>query len=258
MTETIGGALARLAEAPPSGFALRVLERCGVVDDYALAEAPVGTVGVAHNRHGVSWVARAAGEDAFEADFVARFGRPLRRRDLPVAIGRALESGRSRGLDFDLRPLRAFERSVLVKTLEIPRGELRPYSWVAREIGHERADRAVGTALANNPIPLLIPCHRVVRRDGHIGNYGLGGPAVKRQLIRHEGLDPDALEALAGRGIRLVGSDSTGIVCLPTCRNARRISARHRLEMRGEAAALAAGLRPCMACRPFTRTAAET
>src|SRR2546425_10684195 len=83
---------------------------------------------------------------------------------------------------FDVRGLTAFEQAVWRKTREIPRGEVRPYGWVAREIGRPAAVRAVGTALANNPIPYFIPCHRVVRTDGHIGNYGGGGAAAKQGI----------------------------------------------------------------------------
>src|SRR5437879_3189574 len=74
-----------------------------------------------------------------------------------------------RHLRYDRRGLTAFDQSVLRKALQIPRGQVRPYNWVAREIGHPAAVRAVGTALANNPTPYLIPCHRVIRADGVIG-----------------------------------------------------------------------------------------
>ena len=68
-------------------------------------------------------------------------------------------------------PPNEFERAVLEKALEIPRGEVRPYSWIASEIGRPKAVRAVGSALAHNPVPLVMPCHRVVRADGMIGQY---------------------------------------------------------------------------------------
>jgi O-6-methylguanine DNA methyltransferase len=61
-------------------------------------------------------------------------------------------------------------------SLEIPPGEVRPYSWIAREIGRPGAVRATGSALAKNPVPLLIPCHRVVRSDGRIGKYSATCP----------------------------------------------------------------------------------
>ena len=76
------------------------------------------------------------------------------------------------------------------KALEIPRGEVRPYGWIAAEIGRPKAVRAVGTALGHNPVPLIVPCHRVVRTDGTIGQYSLGGPGNKRTILSAEGLDP--------------------------------------------------------------------
>jgi len=142
-----------------------------------------------------------------------------------------------------------FRRTVLEKCAEIPPGEIRPYGWIAREIGSPGAVRAVGTALGRNPVPVLIPCHRVIRTDGRIGNYAYGS-AMKRALLEHEGLDPDAIEKTAHRGVRLVGSDTTGIYCFPTCRHAKRIGDAHRVEFRSEAAARADGYRACKVCRP--------
>ena len=89
-----------------------------------------------------------------------------------------------------------------MKALEIPRGEVRPYGWIAAEIGRPKAVRAVGTALGHNPVPLIVPCHRVVRSDGMIGQYSLGGPENKRTILAGEGVDPDELEALARAGVR--------------------------------------------------------
>jgi len=148
-----------------------------------------------------------------------------------------------------------FERDVWRKALEIPRGEVRPYGWVAREIGRPAAVRAVGTALGHNPVPLIVPCHRVVRSDGHIGQYSLGGPANKRAMLAAEGLDPDALEELARVGIRYIGSDTTRIFCLPTCRHARRIMERHLVRFRSAQDGTRAGYRACLVCRPTHRDA---
>ncbi len=95
-----------------------------------------------------------------------------------------------------------------------------------------------------------MPCHRVVRTDGTIGQYSLGGSVNKRTILRAEGLDPDGLEGLARSGIRFIGSDTTHIVCLPTCHNAKRITGSHRVPFRSMARAVDAGYRTCRACRP--------
>jgi len=150
---------------------------------------------------------------------------------------------------FDLRGLSDFEQAVLRKALEIPRGEVRPYAWIAAEIGHPRAVRAAGTALAHNPVPLLIPCHRVVRSDGRTGNYALGAEA-KRAILQAEGARPDELDRLAAAGLRYYGSNTTRIFCYPTCGHAQRISEGRRVAFKSGAEAAAAGYRACRVCRP--------
>jgi O-6-methylguanine DNA methyltransferase len=68
----------------------------------------------------------------------------------------------------------------------IPYGTLRSYKSIAEEIGAPRATRPVGQALAHNPLPIVIPCHRVVNSDGTLGGYSGGGPDMKRRLIAIE------------------------------------------------------------------------
>ena len=86
-----------------------------------------------------------------------------------------------------------------------------------------------------------------------IGQYSLGGPANKRTILRAEGLDPEDMESAARSGIRYVGSDTTHIVCLPTCHDAKRITSPHRVAFRSLDHAAAAGYRPCRHCRPDPR-----
>ena len=86
-----------------------------------------------------------------------------------------------------------------MKALEIPRGEVRPYGWIAAEIGRPKAVRAVGTALGHNPVPLIVPCHRVVRSDGMIGQYSLGGPQQQADDPRRGGRGPGGA-GVAGAG----------------------------------------------------------
>lgn len=88
-------------------------------------------------------------------------------------------------LPHDLRLVRGFQRTVLERLEEIPWGRTESYSQVAREVGNPRAVRAVGTACAVNPLPLVVPCHRVLRADGSTGNYR-GGVDAKRLLLALE------------------------------------------------------------------------
>ena len=163
---------------------------------------------------------------------------------------RLLEPGR-RGTPprYDLRGTSPFEQAVLAKAQEIPRGQVRPYAWVAGELGQPAAVRAVGAALGRNPIPVLIPCHRVVGSDGRLTGYAWGVP-YKRALLAAEGADPDELERLGRRGTRFYGSDTTRIYCYPTCAHARRVTGPHLQRFSGAAQAAAAGYRPCLVCRP--------
>ena len=260
MTETFDpiaeAALAGLREPAPPGLAHSALVAVGLADDYALMDSPVGPLRVAWNGRGVSTVEAAPDDAAFEARFVARTGRVARRRealpdDLARKIERRLAGDRHNRIDLDLRGSTPFEQAVWMKALEIPRGEVRPYGWIAAEIGRPKAVRAVGTALGHNPVPLIVPCHRVVRSDGMIGQYSLGGPRNKRTILAREGADPDGLESLARAGIRYFGSDTTHIYCLPTCRDARRVTERHLVRFPSARAASAAGYRPCRHCRPL-------
>ncbi len=245
-----------LTSAPPN-LAGDVLVEVGLADRYARMDSPIGPLTVVWNGIGVSSVESVQGEDdaAFEAAHVGRTGRRIIRADalperLAAAIRRRLDGDRHVRIDLDLRGHTAFERDVWSKALEIPRGEVRPYGWIAAEIGRPKAVRAVGSALGHNPVPLIVPCHRVVRSDGMIGQYSLGGPENKRTMLAAEGVDVPSLERLASAGIRYIGSDTTKIFCLPTCRHARRVTDRHRLEFRSIAEGQARGYRACRVCRP--------
>jgi len=85
----------------------------------------------------------------------------------------------------DLSAATPFQHRVWEKTRQIPFGETRSYSWVAREIGQPYAVRAVGQALGRNPLPVIIPCHRVITADGNLGGYA-GGLNIKKHLLNLE------------------------------------------------------------------------
>ena len=240
---------------PPATLRPAVLERVGLADAYLAVDGPAGPLLVAYNGRGISATAPGTDEAAFAERFQARFRRPLWPADRPPArlvaqVQRLLDPDR-RGNPprYDLRGSSAFEKAVLAKAQEIPPGQVRPYAWVAGELGRPSAVRAVGTALGRNPVPVLIPCHRVVGSDGRLTGYAWGVP-YKRALLAAEGADPDELERLARRGTRFFGSDTTRIYCYPTCAHARRVTDAHRLSFTGAAQAAAAGYRPCRVCRP--------
>ncbi len=251
------GGLESLRARAPVGFTDRVLDRLGLGDAYVQVDGPIGPLFVAYGPRGISLVERVADAGQFEEEFLATFGRPVHRVDrAPELIQRVIEArvwgrpGRAVKVPLDLEQLPEFERQVLQKTLEIPRGEVRPYAWVAAEIGRPLAVRAVGNALARNPVPFVVPCHRVVRSDGRIGNYGAGGPTAKRAVLEAEGLDTSELERLPAAGVRFTGSDTTSIYCYPSCRHARRTTTEHRVFFRTAEESRRAGYRACKICRP--------
>ncbi len=114
--------------------------------------------------------------------------------DLPRRL-RALAQGQPLDLTADIdwdglpaagRSLSGFRRAVLEETLRIPAGRTRTYGWLAAKVGRPRAARAVGRVMATNPLPLVIPGHRVVGSDGSLHGYG-GGLPMKAALLRMEG-----------------------------------------------------------------------
>ena len=144
---------------------------------------------------------------------------------------------------WDLGALPLFSRRVLEAAARIPFGDVRTYGEVARAIGAPSASRAVGNALGSNPVPLVIPCHRVIRGDGTTGGYGLG-PALKPRLL--------ALEASVSP---LVGRASAGVVCRLGCDRPRPIPEGDRVHFARLADARAADFRPCSLCRPHAARA---
>ncbi len=158
------------------------------MDQYAIATSLIGDVYVAFGASGVTCVELVRTTTGFEESYFERLGRPVRRaKSVPKVIARIIERGSDPSepsdLTYDLSSLSDFDRRALEATLRIPRGETRSYGQIAADIGSPRAHRAVGAALSRNPVPLLIPCHRVIRSDGSIGEYGMTGPAAKRLLL---------------------------------------------------------------------------
>ena len=175
---------------PPGNLAERTSFDAGAMDHVTMVDSPIGIVWVAWSVNGLTAVSPVF-ESRDIADFVSHHRRPVVEddhlpRDLSDAVERGLDDGDTIGLPVDLRGLKPFQQSVLLACATIPAGTVRPYGWIADEIDNPGSVRAVGTALGRNPIPLLVPCHRVVKSDGSVGNYAYG-PEMKRQLLTREG-----------------------------------------------------------------------
>ncbi|WP_037069289.1 methylated-DNA--[protein]-cysteine S-methyltransferase [Pseudonocardia acaciae] len=238
--------LAGLVVDPPAGLLDRVVAR------WVRVPGPLGELYAAVTDAGLAYLRPGPDPAAFAEEFRERFGRPLLPGERPPAgLLPALrpDGPGGRAVKVDLRGLTDFERDVLGATRRIPAGQTRPYAWVAREIGRPKAVRAVGSALGRNPVPIVIPCHRVTRSDGDPGGYVFGAPA-KERLLRAERVNLDEVRELARARVHYLGSDTTGIVCYPTCADARRIGPAHRVGFRDMAAAAKDGYRPCQKCRP--------
>ena len=159
-------------------------------------ETPLGWTGLAYSDSAIVLVERSQlGALDIQEHVRRRLGdivaqeRP--RDDIGEAAARKLieyHQGRRVVFDepMDLSLVPPFTRRVLQTTARIPYGEVRPYAWVAREVGKPRATRAVGQSLHINPLAPIIPCHRVIASDNTLGGYG-GGLDMKRWLLRLEG-----------------------------------------------------------------------
>ena len=90
-------------------------------------------------------------------------------------------------LDLDLCHVTSFRRDVLLETARVPRGQVASYAEIARRVGRPLACRAVGSTMRTNPVPLVVPCHRIVASDGGVGGFG-GGLDMKRRLLALEGV----------------------------------------------------------------------
>jgi methylated-DNA-[protein]-cysteine S-methyltransferase len=159
---------------------------------YELHDTPVGRLLVAVTDHGLCEISYDADPEA-EVERLARaFGSRVLRSARPTDEARRQLDEYFAGkrhefeLEIDLRPAREFGRSVLEELARVPYGELTTYGTLAARAGRPRAARAVGTVMNRNPVPIVLPCHRVVGSTGSLVGYG-GGLDRKRQLLELEG-----------------------------------------------------------------------
>ncbi|MBA2535997.1 MAG: methylated-DNA--[protein]-cysteine S-methyltransferase [Actinobacteria bacterium] len=165
----------------------------GLVDvGYDLADSPIGLLLVAATDQGVCRVAFDPEPERELATLARAFGTRVLRTPKPVEVVRRqlheYFEGRRRAfeLDLDLRATPAFQQLVLHELARVRYGEVDTYGGLAAKIGKPRAARAVGGALNRNPVPIVLPCHRIVGASGSLVGYG-GGLERKRALLELEG-----------------------------------------------------------------------
>jgi methylated-DNA-[protein]-cysteine S-methyltransferase len=167
-------------------------EREGLVDvAYDLADSPLGDLLVAATDQGLCRIAYRpdAALDELASDFGARVLRLPKRL---YRVRRELEEyfeGRRREFDLetDLSPVPAFHREVLGELARVPFGQVTTYGALAAKVGRPQAARAIGGAMNRNPIPIVLPCHRVIGANGSLTGYA-GGLQRKEALLRLEGV----------------------------------------------------------------------
>ena len=159
---------------------------------YSCLDSPFGPVYVAKTKKGICFVNLSKiSEAGFSSILRKRFQKDAIRndRELEIVINELLAFFNGSKVNFksllDLNKGTIFQRKVWNKISEIPYGELRTYKWIACEIGNARAVRAVGNAVGKNPVPPIIPCHRVIRSDGNLGGFSSGIP-LKKWLLKLE------------------------------------------------------------------------
>ena len=194
------GSSSRLYETSDSalGMTPRIYGRGGqgMRIAYMIADSPLGRLLVAVTERGVCAVNMGDSDDELAAGLrreypaaeIARWsggGREGMALWLELVVNQLGEGKETVNLPLDMQ-VSAFQAKVYAELRNIPRGETRSYGDVARAIGQPRATRAVGNACGTNPVPLVIPCHRVIAGDGSIGGYG-GGLERKRKLLVMEG-----------------------------------------------------------------------
>jgi methylated-DNA-[protein]-cysteine S-methyltransferase len=159
---------------------------------YCALATPIGRVFVAASEAGLVRLSFRLSEASFVAELRARLGaevvRSATRTAEIVHQLRGYFAGERRTFDMrlDLRHISPFQRRVLLAAARVPAGQVVSYGEIARRIGAPHGSRAVGQALGHNPVPIVIPCHRVVAAGGRIGGY-TGGLGIKRKLLRIEG-----------------------------------------------------------------------
>ncbi len=231
----------RAAFAPPPAppqLARKIMEQLDLrleaekpalsLERLALAASPAGITRISLRRGG------SAGTPAREAGRAGRLLDQARKELAEYLVGERTFFT----VPVDLSRVPEFERAALQVAARIPYGEVRSYKWIAERLGKPEAARAVGNAMAGNPVPIIIPCHRVVKTDGGLGGYSFGTVRKESLLTLESGRTP------------YVGCITTKYVCRRGCHGERRIHEGNRVNFFSFDDARASGYRPCSVCQP--------
>ena len=158
---------------------------------YCKVHTKIGDFRIACSSKGVTAISPGSETDtAFEATYRKRLGIKPDNGVVPdvykQALRAAVQGQKTPSVPIDWSGFTPFQEKVLKTLLKVPAGNVQSYSWLARRAGLPKAARAVGNVMANNPVPFLIPCHRIVPASGGVGNYGLG-KKLKHELLTREG-----------------------------------------------------------------------
>lgn len=223
--------------------------------DIGVADSPLGRLLIAQSARGLLTMRflDASAREEIPAELRARFDlveNSVVAAEVAEEIERLLrgdaEAVTARPVDLSLVES-DFQRRALTRLRRIPAGAVVTYQALAGMIGAPSAQRAIGNTVASNPVAIYVPCHRVIKSDGSIGNYG-GGIERKLKLLRAEGFSPDRAKRVPVEAV--YGHLGTRIFCRPTCSAAKRANRERILIFPGPRGASAAGMRPCKLCRP--------
>lgn len=160
-----------------------------------VAETELGWAGVALSERGIRYATMFHRSERSARGELAAFGATVDDEERADEITRLLQ-GYARGDDaslddypVDVRDFSELQQRTWLALRDIPRGETRSYGWLAQHVGKPGASRAIGAIIGANPIPLWLPCHRVIAQDGALHGFG-GGLAMKQQLLEVEGALP--------------------------------------------------------------------
>ena len=224
---------------------------------YGIFSSPLGKILIARSELGISLVEYLESESAAKSHLARLAGGEMREDKAGVEtvyheLLEYLDHRRTR-LDWplDLRWARSdFQRRVLTATAELPYGAVTSYAGIAQRIGTPSAVRAVAQALRRNPVPIVIPCHRVIGNGGDLTGYAGNKISLKRTLLSLEGVPMAVRARKIERDHMYIRAGADSEYCVPTCGSLSRQSLAGLTLFGSRGHAEAVGLTPCTSCRP--------